>query len=296
MSFICMECPRRCGALRDDTSGSGFCGEGTDARIARAAPHFWEEPPVSGERGSGTVFFTGCNLRCVYCQNSTISCGGVGKTVTPEKLRDIYLSLIDKGVHNINLVTASHFSDAVIESLEKPLPVPVVWNSSGYESVETLKRLEGKVQVYLPDMKYSSSTTAAKYSRAPDYPETAKRAILEMFRQRGGYVLDGDGLIKSGVIIRHLVLPGNLENTFGVIDWVSESFLPGGVLFSLMSQYTPAGRAAEFPELNRRLSKEEYAAAMEYMERSGIEDGFFQELSSAKEEYTPDFDLTGCDI
>ena len=230
---------------------------------------------------------------CVYCQNYGISVENFGKTLTPAELRAVYSRLIEKGVHNISLITASHFLEGVLESLSSPLPVPVVWNSGGYESVESLRRLEGKVQIYLPDMKYSLSAPARRYSFAPDYPEIAKSAILEMFRQTGPYELDGDGIMKSGVLIRHLVLPGNLENTFGVIDWVSETFSEGEVLFSLMSQYTPFGRASDFPELSRRLTEAEYDAAVRYMEERGITDGFYQELSSAKEEYTPDFDLTG---
>ena len=293
MDNICDICPRKCRAVREDESGAGFCRMGTLPRIARAAPHFWEEPPISGERGSGAVFFSGCNLRCVFCQNYGISAGGDGKTVTVERLREIYRELMDQGVHNISLITATHYLDAVLESLDEKLPVPVVWNCGGYESVESLKRLEGKVQIYLPDMKYSLTEPARKYSAAPDYPETAKRAILEMFRQTGPYVIDDDGMMASGVIIRHLVLPGNLENTFGVIDWIADTFEPGDILFSLMSQYTPAGRAAKYPELSRRLTQEEYDEAIAYMESAGIEDGFYQELSSAKEEYTPPFDLTG---
>lgn len=293
LAFYCDLCPRKCGAERLPDAGEGFCGEGLTARVARAAPHMWEEPPISGERGSGAVFFSGCNLRCVYCQNAVISTGKVGKPVSPERLREIYFELIGQGVHNINLVTGTHFLPAVLASLREPLPVPVVWNSSAYESVEALKSLQGKVQVYLPDMKYADPALAEKYSAAPDYPETAKRAILEMVRQVGPYRLREDGLLKSGVIIRHLVLPRALDNTKAVIRWVAETFGPGEVLFSLMSQYTPMGRAGEYPEINRRLTREEYDAAVAFMERSGIEDGFYQELSSAREEYTPNFDLTG---
>ena len=293
MPFYCRLCPRACGALRRPQEGGGFCGEGSDARVARAAPHLWEEPPISGTRGSGTVFFTGCNLKCVYCQNAAISAGGVGKRVTPERLREIYFALIGQGVHNVSLVTASHFLPAVLESLRDPLPVPVVWNSSGYESLPALRALEGKIQIYLPDMKYADPALAERYSSAPDYPETAKRAILEMVRQTGPYVLGEDGLLRSGVMIRHLVLPNAPENTRRVIDWVADTFPPGQVLFSLMSQYTPMGRAAEFSEIDRRLTPAEYGAAVAYMEERGIEDGFYQELSSAREEYTPDFDLTG---
>ena len=293
MAFTCDLCPRKCGAVREELTGDGFCGEGLTARVARAAPHMWEEPPISGERGSGAVFFSGCNLRCVYCQNAVISTGKVGKPVSPERLREIYFELIEKGVHNINLVTGSHFLPAVLASLREPLPVPVVWNSSAYETVEAVRSLQGKVQIYLPDMKYMDAALAEKYSAAPDYPETAKRAILEMVRQVGPYRMGEDGLLKSGVIIRHLVLPNALENTKAVLRWVAETFGPGEVLFSLMSQYTPMGRAGEYPEIDRRLTLEEYDAAVEVMERCGIQDGFYQELSSAKEEYTPDFDLTG---
>lgn len=289
--MLCNICPRKCNT--DRSQAFGFCCSGELPRVARAAPHMWEEPPISGERGSGAVFFSGCSLRCVYCQNYGISVENFGKTLTPAELRDVYSRLIEKGVHNISLITASHFLEGVLESLSSPLPVPVVWNSGGYESVESLRRLEGKVQIYLPDMKYSLSAPARRYSFAPDYPEIAKSAILEMFRQTGPYELDCDGIMKSGVLIRHLVLPGNLENTFGVIDWVSETFSEGEVLFSLMSQYTPFGRASDFPELSRRLTEAEYDAAVRYMEERGITDGFYQELSSAKEEYTPDFDLTG---
>jgi putative pyruvate formate lyase activating enzyme len=289
----CALCPRRCGAARAAGSGGGFCQTGTMPVVAKAMLHYWEEPIISGERGSGTVFFSGCPLGCVYCQNRKISAGKIGKTVTPARLREIYFELIGKGAHNINLVTPTHFTPAILESLVGGLPVPVVWNSGGYEDPDTLRLLEGKVQIYLPDMKYALPETAARYSGAPDYPETAKRAIAEMCRQTGPYVLDEDGLLKSGVLIRHLVLPENLENTYRVIDWVAETFAPGEVLFSLMSQYTPGGDLAPFPELERRLTAAEYDAAMSYLESSGIEDGFFQELSSAKEEYTPDFDLDG---
>jgi putative pyruvate formate lyase activating enzyme len=261
--------------------------------VAKAMLHFWEEPCISGKNGSGAVFFAGCPLGCVFCQNHKISAGGYGKPVTPARLRDIYSELIGKGAHNINLVTPTHFTDGILESLAGGLPVPVVWNSGGYETEETLRRLEGYVQIYLPDMKYAVSEPAARYSSAPEYPETAKKAILEMFRQTGPYVLDSDSLLKSGVVIRHLVLPENLENTRRVIEWVAETFSTGDVLFSLMSQYTPYGEHPNHPELQRRLTPAEYEAALRYMDEAGIEDGFFQELSSAKEEYTPDFDLDG---
>lgn len=293
MSF-CNICPRKCNAERLPLAenGEGFCGLGGAPKIARAALHFWEEPPISGENGSGTVFFSGCNLGCIFCQNKKISRGRFGKTVTPERLREIYEELINKGAHNINLVTPTHFADAVLASLEPKLSVPVVYNCGGYESVETLKRFEGKIQIYLPDIKYSDNVLAKKYSAAPDYFETAKAAVKEMYRQTGKYDIGDDGIMKKGIIIRHLILPGQLENTKKVIDWVKNEFAPGEVLFSLMSQFTPV-EGCNTDELYRRLTKDEYSEIADYLFESGIEDGFMQELSSAKEEYIPPFDLEG---
>ncbi len=287
----CMLCPRKCGADRENASG--VCSSGVEPKIARAALHFWEEPVISGKRGSGTVFFSGCSLKCVFCQNHDISAGNFGKTVSVSRLREIYSELIAKGAHNINLVNPTHWADAILASLETALPVPVVYNTGGYDSVETLKRFEGKINIYLPDMKYALNNIAAKYSKAADYPDIAKAAISEMFRQTGSYEIDADGIMRRGVIIRHLILPDNLENTCRVIDWVEKTFSPGQVLFSLMSQYTPAGDIEKYPELGRRLTQEEYAAAYDYLAESDIEDGFFQELSSAKEEFIPPFDLEG---
>ena len=291
---VCNICPRKCNAERLPLAenGEGFCGLGGAPEIARAALHFWEEPPISGENGSGTVFFSGCNLGCIFCQNKKISRGRFGKTVTPERLREIYEELINKGAHNINLVTPTHFADAVLASLEPKLSVPVVYNCGGYESVETLKRFEGKIQIYLPDIKYSDNALAKKYSAAPDYFETAKEAVKEMYRQTGKYDIGDDGIMKKGVIIRHLILPGQLENTKKVIDWVKNEFAPGEVLFSLMSQFTPV-EGCNTDELYRRLTKDEYSEIADYLFESGIEDGFMQELSSAKEEYIPPFDLEG---
>ena len=242
--------------------------------VARAALHLWEEPCLSGGNGSGTVFFSGCNLGCVYCQNYPISRGQAGKEITKARLSEIFRELVEKGADNINLVTPTHFSDVIAETLraEKP-PVPFVWNCGGYESVDTLKTLEGLIDVYMPDMKYADPYIAA--------------------RQRGRYVLDDRGLIKSGVMIRHLILPGNLDNTFRVIDWVAETFRPGQVLFSLMSQFTPTENCAAFPEINRPLSEEEHEKAIGYLESSGIEDGFYQDLGSVGESFIPPFDLTG---
>jgi putative pyruvate formate lyase activating enzyme len=261
--------------------------------VARAAKHMWEEPCISGEGGSGTIFFSGCPLKCIFFQNRKISAGGFGREITPQRLREIFFELAEEGVHNINLVNPTHFAPAILQAMQGGMPLPVVYNTGGYDSVDTLRMFQGKVQIYLPDMKYALSQPAGRYSGAPDYPETAKAAIKEMFRQTGSYEMDESGILRRGVIIRHLILPENLENTYRVIDWVAETFRPGQVLFSLMSQYTPWGDLSSTSEIDRRLTQEEYDSAMEYLGSSGIEDGFFQELSSAKEEYTPDFDLTG---
>ena len=258
--------------------------------VARAALHMWEEPCISGTNGSGTVFFTGCVLRCVFCQNSDISRDHFGKTVTPQRLRAIFEDLIAQGAHNINLVSPTPYALAIREALETPLGVPVVWNTGGYERVETLRAMEGRVQIWLPDLKYADSELAARYSDAEDYFEQTTAAILEMFRQVGPYVME-DGLLKSGVVIRHLMLPGALANTKAVMDWVAEQFRPGDVLFSLMAQYTPQKNADEL--LARRVTKMEYRAALTYMENLGITDGYQQDAASAKSEYTPSFDLTG---
>lgn len=229
-------------------------------------------------------------MGCVFCQNEDISHKIKGEYISKERLIEIFYELKNQGAHNINLVTPTHYTKQLAEILDKS-PLPVVWNSSAYENIESLKLLKGKVQVYLPDFKYADDTVALKYSKAKDYVETAKTVIQEMYAQVGRYEID-NGVIKKGVIIRHLILPENLENTYKVIDWVSSTFKKGEVLFSLMSQYTPY-RELPFPELNRRLTKKEYILARNYMIKKGLTDGFVQELSSAKEEYTPAFDLTG---
>jgi putative pyruvate formate lyase activating enzyme len=259
--------------------------------VARASLHLWEEPCISGSFGAGTVFFSGCSLKCVFCQNEAISRKNFGKAVSPERLREIFYSLIDQGALNIDLVNPTHFSHVLAEVLKEPLPVPVVWNSGGYERVETLRALEGRVQVYLPDFKYMDRETAGRYSAAENYPETAAAAILEMARQTGPYVLE-DGLLKQGVLIRHLILPGRLREAKAVMDWTARTFPPGTVLFSLMSQYTPWGRAEEFPELNRTLRLSEARAAEEYMRNLGLE-GYAQNAQAAVTDYIPEFDLTG---
>ena len=298
MNGACTLCPRRCGVIRptDKTGGRlGVCGMGQTPVVARAALHFWEEPCISGTRGSGTVFFSGCPLRCVFCQNRAISRDGFGKELTPAALRRVFGRLIEAGAHNINLVTPTHFADGILEAIGDGLPVPVVYNTGGYDSVETLRRFEGKVSVYLPDMKYALPEPAGRYSGAVDYPEVAAAAIREMVRQTGPFKLDADGMLVSGVLIRHLLLPGQLENTRRVIDFVADSFPKGTVLFSLMNQYTPIDLPEGFPELDRRVTTREYTRAQEYMQARGIEDGFVQARSSATDEYVPDFDLTGLD-
>jgi len=271
----------------------GVCGTGTLLKAARAGVHMWEEPCISGEKGSGTVFFSGCSLKCAYCQNYQISIEGYGKEITVQRLREIFLELCGKGVHNINLVNPTHFAPAIAKALEQPLPVPVVYNSSGYEKIETLKMLEGKIQIYLPDLKYSDCAAAERYSKARNYPSVAQNAIREMFRQTGPFQMGADGLLKSGVIVRHLILPGNLRNTYGVIDWVAETFQPGQVLFSLMSQYIPCGKAEDFPEINRKITAREYRKVQDYLFQSGIEDGFVQSRKSAEESFVPTWDLEG---
>ena len=277
-------------ARRDAQSGEGFCGLPAAPVVARAGLHFWEEPCVSGARGSGAVFFSGCVLRCVYCQNHAISHENFGKPVSVERLREIFWELIGQGAHNINLVSPTPFAPAIREALAEPLPVPVVWNTGGYERVETLRSLEGRVQVWLPDLEYVDSGLSRDLSGAADYFDAASAAIEEMVRQTGDYVLEA-GLLKRGVLIRHLMLPGQLENTKAVLDWVAETFRPGQVLLSLMAQYTPQPGAEGL--LSRRVTGAEYRAALRYMENLGITDGYCQDTASARAEYTPDFDLTG---
>ena len=290
--MICQLCPRRCGALRTETEGKGYCRMPALSVLARAALHQWEEPPISGTRGSGTIFFSGCPLGCVFCQNEEISHRDVGKPVTVQRLRQICMELVDQGAHNINFVTPTHYSHILAQMLETPLPVPVVFNSGGYDRVSTLKSLEGKIDIYLPDLKYMDSAPAGRYSAAPDYPSIAAAAIREMARQVGPCVFDENGLLKKGVIIRHLVLPGQAEGAKQVMDWVAREFPKGTVLFSLMSQYTPYGRADQFPEIDRKLRRGEIRAVQDYMDALGL-DGFTQERTSAKREYTPPFDLSG---
>ncbi len=297
MSY-CYVCPHRCGVDRPQSINSeggifGSCGCGLQPIVARAGLHMWEEPCISGTRGSGTVFFSGCNLHCVFCQNQKISSGSVGREITVKRLREIYYELIAQGAHNINLVTPTHFAEAVIESLQEPLTVPVVYNTSGFEALDTLRRLEGKIQIYMPDLKYANDISAIKYSNAPYYFRTATQAIKEMYRQVGPYKLDNDGIMKSGVLIRHLILPGQVEDTKKIIDWIAQNFKPGQIMFSLMRQYIPCGRAQEFPEINRKVSDDEYGELEDYLLHSSVEDGFLQEKTAASEDFIPCFDESG---
>lgn len=292
----CSLCPRKCGAERENNN-YGFCGIGRTLRLARAALHQWEEPCISGcnpERGSGTVFFSGCVMRCVFCQNHEISAGRKGKEISIERLAEIFLELQEQGAYNINLVNPTHFVLEIIKALDivkGRLKIPVVYNSGGYERVETLRALQNYVDIWLPDIKYYSDELAMELSAAPHYFDTAMTAVEEMLRQTGKPRFDEDGMLKSGVIVRHLVLPAHYRDSVEVISRVGERF-GKNVLFSLMSQYTPFYKAKDIPQLNRRITTFEYRKALDAVYDAGLE-GFMQERSSAKEEYTPEFNLTG---
>ena len=287
----CTLCPRKCGA--DRVHGQlGFCRMPAGIRAARAAAHYWEEPVISGSFGSGAVFFSGCTLRCAFCQNAVISQDNFGTEVSPRQLREVFERLIEDGVQNINLVTPTHFLPSILPALEPKLPVPVVYNCGGYESVETLRELEGKIDIYLPDCKYSSAKLADRLSRAADYPAVADAAIREMYRQVGGAVIE-DEQMKRGLIVRHLVLPGEIDNSLGVLDWFAEAFPRGDVLFSLMCQYVPMGKAKSMPPYDRRVTQTEYDAVLSYLELLGIENGYTQDFSAACADYIPDFGLQG---
>ncbi len=287
--MICTLCPRRCGV--DRSAARGFCGMGEHPRAARAALHFWEEPCISGTRGSGAVFFSGCNLRCAFCQNAEISHQGYGLDITPARLADIFRALEDQGAHNINLVTATPFVPAVLDALSLYRPaVPVVWNTGGYETPETLRLLEGAVDIYLPDLKHVSSRLSALCAGAPDYFAFASAAVREMCRQTGKNVYDGDGILRRGVIVRHLILPGCTADSCRVLDFIAEN-LPEGTLVSLMRQYTPSLRC-RVPGLDRRITGREYRRVLDHFTALGLS-GYTQEKESANAAYTPPFDLTG---
>lgn len=294
MEEKCSLCPRKCGAERTESKSGGLCRSPLLPSVARAAPHFGEEPCIAGENGAGAIFFTGCNLMCVFCQNREISRGQGGKILTVPQLRDTILRLEDEGVDCIDLVTGTHYISAIAQALSGiNLSIPVVWNSSGYESIEGLKMLEGLVQVYMPDYKYADAELARKYSFAADYPQVAEAALREMFRQVGPYELDERGIMKKGMLIRHLILPNGKFNAMDVMDFVSEAFPEDSVLFSLMSQFTPPTEGLEdYPELQCTLDADTNSRLIRYMQRRGL-NGFWQEISSATEELLPDWDLTG---
>lgn len=288
--MICNACPRKCNAIREyDKASNGFCKMPYNPAIARAALHFWEEPCISGKNGSGTIFFSGCSLRCMFCQNEEISRSEKGNRLDVDGFIDLMKRLEDKGANNINLVNPTHFAPFIRSALEKYKPkIPVVYNTGGYDTVSSIKSLNGIIDVYLPDLKYFDSEVSKKYSSAPDYFENASQAILEMYHQTGECVFNTDGIIKSGVIIRHLILPGNIEQSYKVLDWIAQN-LPKTTYISLMSQYTPMTKYEKHPELNRRLTTFEYQKVLKYFERLGFENGYMQQINSAEKQYIPDF-------
>ena len=291
----CTLCPRQCHVNR--ISGKkGYCGMDTRIRAARAALHMWEEPCISGKKGSGAVFFSGCGLRCCFCQNRDIAIGNRGKAVSVERLADIFLELEQKGAANLNLVTGVHYVPQIIQALElawkKGCKLPVVYNSSGYEKLETLKLLEGYVEVYLPDMKYMDADLARKYSHAGDYPEVAKIALAEMVRQCPEAEFDERGLMKKGVIVRHLLLPGHVKDSKAVLNYLYTTYRDQ-IFISIMSQYTPMPQIAACPELNRRVTRREYNRLLDSAMELGIENGFFQEGDPVGESFIPAFNGEG---
>ena len=268
----------------------------SEVRASLASVHNWEEPPISGTRGSGTIFFSGCSLRCVFCQNHDISADNFGKEISVGRLSEIMLERQAAGVHNINLVTGAHFAPSIIKAVQAAkdngLKIPVVYNSGGYESVETIKALEGSVDVYLPDIKYYSSELSAKYSNAPDYFKYASEAVKEMYRQTGGNVFDDEGILQRGVIIRHLVLPSCKGDSFKILDWI-RSEIGSEAYVSLLNQYVPVYGASKYKEINRRLMSLEYTRVIDHFFDIGLKNGYMQERSSASSSYTPLFDLSG---
>ena len=295
---ICTLCPRNCKVNRENGE-KGICGQTKDVRVARAALHFWEEPCISGKEGSGTVFFSGCSLHCVFCQNETIANGTVGKVITIERLAEIFLELQEQGANNINLVTPGHFIPQIKEALllakKRGLTLPVVYNTSSYESVEALKSLDGLIDIYLPDFKYMSSELSGKYSHAADYAKVAKAAIAEMVRQTGEPVFDEngeDGLLKKGTIVRHLTLPGCMEDSKEILKYLHDTYKEQ-IYISIMNQFTPLENVAKFTELNRKITDEEYEELIDYAIEIGIEQGFIQEGETAEESFIPDFNCFG---
>lgn len=291
----CTLCPRECHV--DRTAGqTGYCNMTEELMVARAALHFWEEPCISGEKGSGTVFFSGCSLGCIYCQNRNIARGLAGKTITSNRLSDIFLELQEQGAENINLVTPSHYGPQILKALqrarEKGLKLPIVYNCSGYEQLSTLKLLEGSIDIYLPDLKYMDRHIAGCYSGCEDYFKYASEAIREMVRQTGEPVFDDNGMMKKGVIVRHLTLPGYIEDSKNILRFLYETF-GNRIFISIMNQYTPMEAVAGYPELNRRITEEEYEELVDYAIELGVENGFIQEGETASESFIPEFNNEG---
>lgn len=314
MNDNCSLCPRNCGVNRSNGQ-TGFCGQTDEIKAARAALHMWEEPCISGTQGSGTVFFSGCTLRCVFCQNASIAAGKSGKIISAERLSEIFLELQSQGANNINLVTPTQFVPQIAQALEHSkshgLTLPVVYNTGSYEHTETLRRMDGLVDIYLPDLKYYSSELSLRYSLAADYFNVASAAIAEMFRQVGTPVFREHSpecapectsdsltdyetmpLITRGVIVRHLLLPGCLEDSKKVIKYLYNTY-GNQIYISIMNQYTPVANLSDFPELNRKITQEEYDTVVDYAISLGVENGFIQEGETAEESFIPPFDLTG---
>ena len=290
--MLCNLCPRQCNAIRTETQGSGVCGMPDSPVLSRAALHFWEEPSISGTKGSGTVFFTGCSLHCVYCQNNDISTNNKGKSITIKQLADIFKRLENDGAHNINLVTPTHFVNCIINALDIYKPsIPIVYNSSGYETVETIKRLKGYVDIYLMDFKYIDSKKSTLYSKAPDYPQICKDALREAYSQQSKCEFNNEDIMQKGVIVRHLLMPSATRDAIEIFDWVHTN-LPNAY-FSIMSQYMPLYKAKEMQVINRKITTREYNKVIDYIMNSGFENCYIQERSSASENYIPKFDFTG---
>ena len=291
----CTLCPRDCGVNREEGK-LGYCHESAQIVVGRAALHHWEEPCISGIRGSGTVFFSGCTMGCIFCQNYHLAHGETGKKISVGRLAEIFLELQDQGAHNINLVTPTHYTIQIIEALKmaksEGLHIPVVYNCSGYEKVETLKALKGWVQVYLPDFKYVDETLALKYSKAPHYFEYASKAVAEMVRQVGAVEFDEEGMIQKGVIVRHLMLPGQLMDSKAVVRHLFETY-KNQIWISLMNQYTPLEQVTPYPELNRKVTRKAYNRLIDFALELGLENGFIQEGETAKESFIPLFNGEG---
>lgn len=290
MSLICTSCPRRCNV--DRSKYKGYCRAPDNVMLAKVSKHYWEEPCISGTKGSGTIFFCGCNLRCVYCQNSQVSNAIIGKEITVTRLAEIFKELENSGVHNINLVTPSHYVDKIIEALNIYRPqIPIVYNTSGYDSVENIKKLEGYIDIYLTDLKYVDANLSEKYSGAKNYFDVASVAIKEMIKQRPNNAFDDNGIMQKGVIIRHLVLPGHTNDSIKVLEWIKDN-APNCVV-SVMSQYTPYYKAKDIEPINRKLKPLEYKRVIAKFQSLGLANGYMQELSSSTTDYIPDFDLSG---